>query len=504
MTPPTHSFSSGGSKDPLVRASAAQSRPEFLPATPREATLSNQNIQKEHIFFSVPSVFSTRSAFSFFLVPLLSLLLAPPSFSQEGWFKAATGIGQAKPRIAVSDFAARSDNAKSHSALFTSVVRDDLAFSGVVDLSSPSFYPQTAPSQPGELRMLDWSQGPVNANFLAFGNLTETPAEVAIFAWLFDVVNPSNQAIIGKVYRGHPTDVQVRIFAHQFADEIIRYLGGGLPGIASTQIAFIRGNTNGAKEVWLMDYDGSNQHKLTSLGTVSLTPHWSPDASRIAFTCFEPVSGVTSAQICMYSFDAEKTVTFGRFRGTNTCPTWSPDGSQVMFSSSMQGNPALYVTDASGNRPKRVTFANNGVDTSPAWNPKTGQSVAFVSDRAGTPQLYMMNSDGTNTQRVDLPDMGYVIDPAWSPNGQLLAFSWRRPSGNYDIYVMDVASHKILELTRDSGRNERPAWAPDGRHLVFESTRSGTRQIWTMLADGTAAHQLTTSGHNESPNWSPK
>jgi TolB protein len=445
----------------------------------------------------------TSARLPLFLCLLTLLLFSSPSFSQD-WFRTGTGLGVTKPRIAVPDFLAKSDDAKSHSTLFTNVVRDDLAFSGVVDLSSPSFYPQTAPSQPGELRMLDWSQGPVNANFIAFGNLSETSAEVAIFAWMYDVVNPSNQAIIGKVYRGNPTDAQVRTFAHQFADEIIRYLSGGNPGIATTQIAYIHGTT-GAKEVWVMDYDGANQHKLTSLGTVSLTPRWSPDASRIAFTCFQPVNGVVSAQICMYSFDAGKLVTFARFRGTNSSPTWSPDGLQVMFSSSMQGNPALYVSDASGSRPKRLTFASNGGDTSPAWNPKTGQSVAFVSDRStGLPQLYLMNADGTDPQKIDLPDMGYVIDPAWSPNGQLLAFSWRRPSGNYDLYVMDVASRRIIELTRDSGRNERPSWAPDGRHIVFESTRSGTRQIWTMLADGTSPHELTGSGLNESPNWSPR
>jgi len=326
----------------------------------------------------------------------------------------------------------------------------------------------------------------------------------AVYGWMYDVVNPSNQAIVGKVYRGTPNDAQVRKFAHMFADEIISQLAGGLPGIAGTQIAFIRGNV-GAKELWVMDYDGANQHKLTSLGSVSLTPHWSPDSSRIAFTCFQPVSGVMSAQICMYSLDLGKTVSFARFRGTNNSPTWSPDGSQVMFSSSMQGgDPALYASDPSGNRPKRLTFNSRGADTSPAWNPKTGQLVAFVSDRGGTPQLYLMNSDGTNTQKLDLPDMGYVIDPAWSPNGQLLAFSWRRPSGNYDIYIMDAASRQIRELTRDQGRNERPSWAPDGRHLVFESTRGGSRQIWTMLADGSQPHQLTNSGHNESPNWSTR
>ena len=150
-----------------------------------------------------------------------------------------------------------------------------------------------------------------------------------------------------------------------------------------------------------------------------------------------------------------------------------------------------------------MTFAA-GVSTSPAWNPKTGKQIVFVSDRGGTPGAYLSNSDGSNVQKIDLPDMGYVIDPSWSPNGQLVAFSWRRPSGNYDIYVMDIVSHQLVELTRDAGRNERPSWAPDGRHLVFESTRTGTRQIWSMLADGSQPRQLTYQGQSESPNWSPK
>jgi TolB protein len=438
-----------------------------------------------------------------FLLAILFFASFANAQQEQGWFRTGTGIGMEKPRIAVPDFVPRSDEAKSHSALFTSVVRDDLSFSGIVDLVSPSFYPIQPLSQPGELRFLTWSDSPLNSNFVAFGYLTETSAEVVIYAWMYDVRNPSNQAIIGKVYRGTPTDPQVRKFAHQFADEIVNKLSGGASSIASTQIAFISART-GTKELWVMDYDGSNQHALTSLGSISLTPRWSPDASRIAFTCFAPVNRVISAQICMYSFDANKLVSFGRFRSTNTSPTWSPDGSQVMFSSSMQGNPELYVTDSSGNRPKRLTFSGNGANTSPAWNPKTGQTVAFVSDRGGVPQLYMMSADGTDTRKLDLPDMGYVIDPAWSPNGQLLAFSWRRPSGNYDIYIMDVASRAIREITRDAARNERPSWAPDGRHIVFESTRSGSRQIWVMLADGSEARQLTTKGHNESPNWSTR
>ena len=444
--------------------------------------------------------------FASFLVvsALLSFFLKPAAAQEkQAWFRTGTGLGVDKIRVAVADFGPRTDSAKTHAQQFTQVVRDDLAFSGIIDLVSPSFMPTQTLTQPSELQYPTWSDPNVKANYVAFGNLTETPSEVAIPAWLYDIDHPSSQSVVGKIYRGAPTDEQVRKFAHQFADEIIFKLSGGFPGIASTQIAFISSRT-GSKEVWVMDYDGANQHPLTSLRTISLMPRWSPDSSRIAFTCYQPLNGVTNAQICMYSVDAGKVISFPRFRGTNSAPAWSPDGSQLIFSSSMLGNPELFVTDTSGGKPKRLTFSNGG-STSPAWNPKTGQSIVFVSDRGGIPKLYMMNADGTNVNLLDVPDKGYLIDPAWSPNGRILAFSWRRPNGNYDIYVMEPNSQQIVNITPDAGsRNERPSWAPDGRHIVFESTRNGPRQIWSMLADGSQARQLTFDGHNESPNWSSK
>jgi TolB protein len=440
---------------------------------------------------------------SVFALLAFAFLAAARPLPAQDWFRISTGLGVEKPRVAVADFAPKSDTAKPHSALFTQVVRDDLGFSGILDLASPSFYPPAQPSIPSELRYTAWSDSPVNAHFVAFGNLVETTGEVSIQAWFYDVTNPSSQAVIAKVYRGSPTDAQVRKFAHQFSDEIIMRLSGGLPGISSTQIAFVSSRT-GSKEIWVMDYDGANQRALTSLRSISLTPRWSPDTSRIAFTCYaSPGGGPASPQICMYSMDAGRVVTFPRYRGTNSAPAWSADGSQLVFSSSMGGNPELYSISAGGTGLKRLTFSN-GASTSPAWNPKTNATISFVSDRSGVPKLYLMNADGTNAQNLDLPDKGYLIDPAWAPNGQLLAFSWRRPSNNYDIYVMDVATRQIIELTHDTARNERPSWAPDGRHIVFESTRSGSRQIWTMLADGTQAHQLTSAGSNESPNWSER
>jgi TolB protein len=69
---------------------------------------------------------------------------------------------------------------------------------------------------------------------------------------------------------------------------------------------------------------------------------------------------------------------------------------------------------------------------------------------------------------------------------------------------MDVASKQWVQLTHDTGRNDFPSWSPDGRHLVYQSNKIGSDQIWTMLADGSQQRQLTTSGVNSQPNWGAK
>ncbi len=68
--------------------------------------------------------------------------------------------------------------------------------------------------------------------------------------------------------------------------------------------------------------------------------------------------------------------------------------------------------------------------------------------------------------------------------------------------MYDIATDRTVQLTRSTGNNENPTWSPDGRHLVFESSRSGSRQIYSMLADGTKVRQLTSSGNNVNPSWS--
>ncbi len=421
------------------------------------------------------------------------------SAAPQDWFRAGTGMGVEKARVAVADFVAGNQGSQPLGQLFTDTVRADLEYSGILDEVSKSFLPQADPGRPEGLKEADWTAAPANAQFVAYGTLTASGNTLGVDAWLSDVRTPGAPPAIGKRYPGAVTNEDVRRVAHEFADEIVMRLSGGVPGIALTRIAFTS-SRSGTKEIWVMDYDGQNQTQLTHGRTIAVAPRWSPDDSRIAYTCL-----AGTFQICMYSMELGRTVAFAHYGGTNSSPAWSPDGTRLAFmSSGVAGSPNIYTADATaGGGLKRITVSG-GPDTQPVWNRKTGQQIAFVSGRGGLPQLYMMNADGTNSEKIDLPDMGYVVDPDWSPNGQLLAFTWRRPDGNFDIYAMDIATHQLVQLTRDAGRNEKPSWAPDGRHLVFQSTRTGKWQIWTMLADGTEVRQLTTEGDNESPNWSPK
>jgi len=443
-----------------------------------------------------------RAAACFFAAMLFCFAGSANVLAQD-WIKTGTGLGVERIRMAVPEFKAANQDPRNTELLrtFNETLWNDLSNAGIFEMVSKSFYPLGQVGAPGDVKFEAWGQAPINAAMLVFGSLGASANNLTVQGWLYDVKNPSSPQVLAKQYTDAATTQQARIVAHKFADEIIFRLGGGINGIAETQIYYVS-SRGGHKEIWVMDYDGANQHPVTTLGSISLSPHISPDGSRLAFSSFNG----SAWEIRMFSFDLNRMVSFPRYGGTNLTPSWAPDGTRLAFSSSRSGKPEIYTVDQSGGNLHRVT--NSGTtNVSPTWNRKTGTQIAWVSRRGDLPKIFMMNSDGTNEQQ--LTEQGYAVSPSWSPNGQFLVFSWMRQygpgaPGAQDIYIMDVANKQWVQLTHDGGHNDFPSWAPDGRHVVFESNRSGSRQIWSMLADGSNQKQLTNSGANFEPDWSWK
>ncbi len=433
---------------------------------------------------------------------LAFLACATVATAQQDWIRTGTGLGVEKVRLAAADFkpvtseAPTADLAKT----FNDTLFSDLENAGIFDMVSKSFYPLEVPGTPQEMKLGAWSNPPPNASMVAFGNLGVTSGQLSVQGWLYDVKNAQSPQVLGKQYRETASSDSARLIAHRFANEIIFRLGGGIQGITESKVFFIS-DRSGHKEVWEMDYDGANQKQVTHLGEIALSPRVSPDGSRVALSAI----GNGGVNIILWSLELNRQVTFPRFGGTNASPAWSPDGTKLAFSSSRTGDPELYLVDAATGANLRRLTSFRGTDISPVFNPKTGGQIAFVSGRTGLPQIYVMDGDGANLQRMT--DTGYAVSPSWSPNGQFLLFAWFRrygpgEPGAQDIYIMDIASKQWVQLTTGSGRNDFPSWSPDGRHIVFQSNRTGSDQIWTMLADGTQLRQLTTRGHNSMPNWS--
>ncbi len=200
-------------------------------------------------------------------------------------------------------------------------------------------------------------------------------------------------------------------------------------------------------------------------------------------------------------------------------PEWSPDGTQLVFSSNRDGDFEIYVMNPDGSGVRKIT--NNGVlDRDPSWSPDGNSIVFATSDNPsyGNEDLSVIHRDplsptGWGTPQTLMSRPLSDRTPEWSPDGSKIVFAgdgdineWR-----LNIYVMNSDGSGVTQLTSSSLDEIIPTWSPDGSQIAFTSTRSGrsTKRsaaygIWIMNADGSNQHRVTPdNSFAHYPDWSP-
>ncbi|KKL68286.1 hypothetical protein LCGC14_2126480, partial [marine sediment metagenome] len=172
----------------------------------------------------------------------------------------------------------------------------------------------------------------------------------------------------------------------------------------------------------------------------------------------------------------------------------------VVFSAAQGGNTDIYRLRPGG-QPERITSAPS-IETAPSFSPD-GTQVVFESDRSGSQQLYIMSAEGGEPRRISFGPGRYGT-PVWSPRGDLIAFT-KQNAGRFHIGVMRTDGSEERLLTA-SFLDEGPTWAPNGRVLMFTRESAGAAGepgLYSVDISGRNLRRVPTETAASDPAWSP-
>lgn len=361
-----------------------------------------------------------------------------------------------------------------------------------------------APGEPNGFNFKNWTT--VGAEFLIRAGYSVAGNKISLQTYVYYV--PTAKLVFGKVYEG-PVSA-ARKMAHSFCDDVMLNLTGKR-GFFTTRFV-VASDRSGQKsrEIFVMDWDGANLLQISSHKSIAISPAWSPDSEKVAYTAFEyhPKNKMRNADLFLYELASGKRTLLSYRKGMNSGANFSPDGRSLFLTLSIRGSADIYKMSMDG---KEITPLTKGPLNALNVEPNvdaTGSKILFASDRSGSPAIYQMGTDGSGAARKIFRGK-YNATPVWSPDGKKIAYALLDES-HFDIFIQDENGQNLQRLTSakkpngKSANNEDPSFSPDGRFIAFVSDRTGSSQVYIVSIDGATERQITTDKFNYyKPKWSP-
>ena len=254
-----------------------------------------------------------------------------------------------------------------------------------------------------------------------------------------------------------------------------------------------------ATSIFLLSLDSQEVHRLTSpQGPVGdYNPVFSPDGRILVFN--RSSQGVTSIYTVRVLGGEERRLISGVQYGWGLA--WTPDGRDVVFgrASWLADAGWLWKISPAGGEPERLQFGQEGVEPS-----IRGNRLVYARQAANINiwrrKLTSLLSAGPSDRFISSTRM--ESGPQFSPDGSRIAFESTR-SGTYEIWMCRSDGSEAIQLTHLSSVTGTPRWSPDGQQIVFDSTAHGNKDVFIVDIHGGVPHQLTNEPSSEGvPSWS--